>query len=40
MYTLNIAGAIKKRTFNEIRDLPLKIIINDLHFLKKTVIIQ
>ena len=40
MYTLNIAGAIKKRNFNEIRDLSLKIIINDLHFLKKTVIIQ
>ena len=40
MYTLNIAGAIKKRNFNEIRDLSLKIIINDLHVLKKTVIIQ
>ena len=41
MYVLNIANAIKKMTLNEITDLiSLKTAINELDFLKKTVIIQ
>ena len=40
MYTLNIMKAIKKMSVNEIRDFILKTIINELNFLKKTVITQ
>ena len=40
MYTLNITKAIKKMSVNEIRDFILKTIINELDFLKKTVITQ
>ena len=42
MYILNIARAIKKMSMsvNEIRDFIFKTIINELDFLKKTVIIQ
>ena len=39
-YTLNIARAITKMAINEIRNLFLKIVINELDFLMKTVISQ
>ena len=40
MYTLNITKAIKKMSVTEIRDFILKTIINELDFLKKTIITQ
>ena len=40
MYILNIVRAIKNVPVNEVRDLYLKTIVNELHFLKKAVFIQ
>ena len=40
MYTLNNLKAIKKMSVNDIRDLSVKTIINELDFLRKTVIVQ
>ena len=40
MYILNIVSAIKKMTIKELRDVIYKTIIDELDFLKKTVIIQ
>ena len=40
MYTLNNFKAIKKMSVNDIRDLSVKTIINELDFLRKTVIVQ
>ena len=39
MYTLNIARAIKMMSVNKKKTLSLKIIIKELNFLKKTIII-
>ena len=36
MYIINIVRIIKKMSFNEIKNLSLKTIINELDFLKKT----
>ena len=40
IYVLNIVRAIKKMSVNEIKDFIFGTIINELFFLKKTVIIQ
>ena len=40
MYILNIPKAIEKMSINEIKNLSLKTIIKELHFLKEMVIIQ
>ena len=40
MYTLNNFKAINKMSVNDIRDLSMKTIINELDFLRKTVIVQ
>ena len=40
MYILNIARAIKRCHSMKMKTLPLKTIIKELDFLKKTVIIQ
>ena len=40
MYILNIAKAIKKMTVMKSDSLSFKTIINELDFLKKTIIIQ
>ena len=40
MYILNIDKAIRKMTVNEMKTLSLNIVIKELDFLKKTVIIQ
>ena len=40
MYTLSIIKAMKKMSANDIKNLSLKTIINELDFLKKTVIVD
>ena len=40
MYVLNISSAIKTISVNEMRDFILETILNELDFLRKTVIIQ
>ena len=40
MYILNIANTIKKMSVNETKNLSLKTIINELDFLRETILLN